>query len=453
MTSNRSMGFQVLFWFTRAALTLVVLLVGLGVFKFLASTKEPPPEPEVISESVRVRAYEAEPISIAREWSGYGTARPMDAVTLSAEVAATVQERSPRAEAGAQTSKGEVLLRLDSRDFGQRVEATRRRIEAVEAQLSQLDIEQSRLTERVGLIRVQVSAAQRDYDRAVEVVSGGAGTESQVDARLVSLQRAQQELSATMEQLDRITPRRAQLKADAESLRADLIIAQTNLERTEIIAPFNGTIQEVFVEQGERVSVGTPVLRVVDLSRLEVPVRLPASAAATVNVGDAATLRTDGSEPATWSGTIARIAPESDPETRTFTAFVEVRQRLGTGEALLLPGQFVVAKVVSDDVRRRIVVPRRVIDADRLFLATQSEDRGLLVETRPVRVAFYTDRKFPSLDATETQWAVLSEGVQPGDRVIIASAGELVPGLQVELITESVGSTEGLPAAIDGGDS
>lgn len=434
MTTKRSVGFQVLFWATRAILTLVVLAVGFGVFAVLESTKPEGPEPDVVSESVRVRAFEAMPVSIAREWSGYGTARAMNSVTISAEVAAVVRERPPSIEAGQPVAKGEILLRLDDTDFGQRAESIRRRIESVAAQLSQLDVEASRLADRVELTEGQVAVAQRDYDRAVEVTDGGAGTESQVDARLSQLQRARQELSTVREQLDRVPARRAQLEAESAALSADLAIALEDIRRTEVVSPFEGTIQSVFVEQGERVNVGEAIVRVVDLSRVEIPLRLPVSAAPTISVGDPVSIATDGPEPATWSGTIARIAPETDPATRTFTAFIEVRQRLGVGETLLLPGQFVVARVVSDDVRRRIVVPRRVIDADRLFVADDSSGNGLSVKPRTVEVAFYADRSFPDFDAAETQWAVLAGGVAPGELVIVGSAGELQPGMPVELI-------------------
>lgn len=424
-----------MFWFVRAAAVLIVLAIGAGVLMALVLTKPDDPEPEVISEVVLVQAFEARPIGIEREWSGYGTARAMDAATVAAEVAAVVRERPTATEPGLRVRAGEVLLRLETTDFDKRAEATRSRIEAVGAQLEQLGVERERLVKRIELAQDQVAIARRDYERSQEVLGGGAGTESQSDARLSALRVAERDLNVLEEQLDRIEPRRKQLEAEREALGSDLAVQEEDLRRATVRSPLDGTIQEVFVEAGERVGRGDPVVRVVDLSRIEVPVRLPASAAGTVAVGDRAILRADGTDERVWEGLVSRIAPESDPATRSITVFVEVEQGGDVVRGRLLPGRFVTARVLSDDGRRRIVLPRRSIDSDRVLVVVPNGEEGgggSVLSSREVRVLYYSDRKLTEIDDLETQWAVLESGVAPGERVVVGDLSNLHAGLSVD---------------------
>ena len=74
-------------------------------------------------------------------------------------------------------------------------------------------------------------------------------------------------------------------QAEVDAAEAALEEAQTNLARAAVVAPYAGFIDERMVQLGSRVSVGTQLFRIVDTSRIEVPIALPAAHYAMVKPG------------------------------------------------------------------------------------------------------------------------------------------------------------------------
>lgn len=431
----------------RGAVALAVLGAGVGLFVLLNATREEPPEPQETNEVPLVRTIEVRPVELPRRWQGYGTARAMRSSTIASEISAVVVERPERTEAGLAVEAGQVLFQLDDSDVGNAALRASGQIASLEAQLAQLDVSERRLEEQTDLSRNEVEAARRDLERAEEALANSAGTESELDARRTRVLQAERTLSSLLDQLETLPSQRARLEAELSALRADLAIAQENVARTRVTAPFSGQLQEVMVEAGERVAPGTPMARLVDLSRIEVPIRLPASAAGRVSVGDLVELSTDAADPASWEGRLARIAPEADPSTRTITAFVEIVQdERPVGMIPLLPGQFVEAVVLVDDGERRIALPRRTVNGDRVLVVRAGEDGLGVIESREVDVSFHADGLLPELVADERDWSIIGDGLAPGERVVVSGFAGLVPGRAVRLAGEA-GAANGVDGA------
>jgi RND family efflux transporter MFP subunit len=442
-------GLRLVSYVLRFAVGLTVLILAAGVFGFLYATKPEPTRTPHAERAVVVRVMEAREMRVPRVWEGHGTARAMDAAEVSAQVSARVIERPRRIEPGAAVVRGEVLARLDPTDFAQRVAGLKETIASWEAQLSALDVEQRRLTDRVELGQDEVGVEQRELDRIEQAMGAGAGTQSENERRRASLARKRGELTALQQRLESIPSERARLRAMLGSERANLVAAEENLARATVTAPIDGVLQRVDVREGEMVSPGQVVARVVDLRRIEAPLRLPISAMGIVKVGDRAELRTDtpflGSTPPTWIGVISRVAPEADPQTRTATVFVEVTQDPGvlSGEPRgtpLLPGQFVVGDIMTESARAYVVVPRRTVDGDRVLVARPESDGGYRVRAAVVNVLHFLRQRIPGTDPDETQWAVLESGIDPGSRVILTNIDELSEGMLVTV--EPVGGSE-----------
>jgi len=199
------------------------------------------------------------------------------------------------------------------------------------------------------------------------------------------------------------------------------------------------------VERGEWVQTSQVVARVVDLGVLETPLRIPMSAAGLVAVGDRATLRPDGSLDVTWTGRIARIAPEADPATRSLTVFIETRQETGDDTTLLRPGQFVAGEIEGRSPGARTVIPRRAILDGRVFIAEREPPpsngeeplpEGVLTVRSVRAITEYTlSRPIPDLDPDETDWAVLAPGTgpEPGQVLILTNLDQLNQGMHVRI--------------------
>jgi len=439
-------------------LSVIVLVLGAGVaiFATLYATRTAPAHSGESVEPMLVRTIETERLRVRRTWEGYGTSRSMREAEVVAEVAGMVVERPERIEPGRRVEQGAVIVRLDTTDTANALRAAEQAEAAIEAQIAGLGVESDRLGTQIGYARDEIEAARRDLERIERAVEAGAGNESQIDAATAQLRRLQRETDALEQRLDLIPSRRAQLVAQLESRRAEAQTARKNLERATVRAPLAGLIQSVGPRRGDWVARGTPVARIVDLTLLEVPLRLPAQAIEWVDRGDPVSIWTgDPVGAADHEGVITRIAPEADELSRTIGVFVEIEQDSDAPDRLA-PGRFVLGRVHPLDPEPRIVVPRRVIDQDRVMVAVDEPDSDYYtIVARPVRVGYSFDDAIPELDRDENQWTVVLDGLGEGELVVTSLLDQLVEGLRVRLVDDPGprGAVIGVGSGVDDGAS
>jgi len=414
----------------RFVVGLVVVAAGAGVYLALSATRPEAPRLEERERGVIVRTMTVTPTPARRWWEGFGVARAVRASNVAAEVAGVVVERPEEIDPGAWVEQGDLLVAIDDDEFRQRLERSRQLIASLEAELRGLRVETESLQETLTLAEEAVELTRDEVERLREATGRGAATD-------VELQRLQRELTTVQRQaedirqrLNLIPTREARLAAQIQSERASARLAELDLERATIEAPFTGAIQAVDVNEGERVNVGQRVARVVDLRLMEAPLRIPVSAVGDLRVGGRVELEAEGPERRRWSGTIARIAPEADQSTRTATVFVEIEQaaRLG-GEPLLLPGQFLTARIYAASAGDELVIPRTAVLDDRVMVVSPEG----VAQPRDVQVSYHLEAAFPDLVPGETQWAVVEEGLEAGDRIVISNVADIEPGAPVRV--------------------
>lgn len=421
-------------------LLIAALLIGsVMVFGVLRATRErskirtDPPAPLI------VRAVAAEARPVERVWEGFGTVRSMNRAQVAAEVSGRVIERPRDAEPGHRAARGQLLLVIDPTDYEVALARASQAIVATTAQLDGLMIEHERISGLIELAEEEVEAAFRDYERTERAVTQGAGSQGELDAKRTIVLRTQRELDALRQQAELIPSRRAGLEAQLNGQRADERLAAENLNRTRVVSPFEGEIQSVTPRRGDFLRAGTMVAEVVDMARVEVPLRLPASSAAWIAriVGQPGTVSLwNGSavgEPQ-HVGRITRFSPEADADSRTITVYVEVEQDPAAADRLL-PGGFVHGRVRTPDTAERVVLPRRAIRSGRVMLVDADENGLRRVRVHPVRTDYALEGAFPEIDVSETEWAVLvPESVPPrGSMVAVTALEQLGPGMVVRL--------------------
>ena len=417
----------------------VLLVIAGAIFGLLMATKaqSEKKEPEAIATVVRTIESNHRPAS--RLWSGYGTARTMNSAQIVAEVGGRVVERPETIEAGERIEAGALIVRLDDTDYINALDSARQALKSLEAQIGGLQVEQEQLQNQVGYADEEIQAAKRDLERMDEAISRGVGSAGERDQKLASMLRAQRAQSVLQQQLDLIPSRRARLEAERSSQQANERIAKENLSRAALRAPFAGELQSVDVRVGDWAGLGTPVARLVDLSRLEIPLKVPASSSAWIKVGDPVRLWVQDPEGEPEQvGQVTRIAPEADSASRTMTVFVEVEQDPDTPDRLL-PGQFVHGRVVTHDPKDRVILPRRAVQSNTVFVASKQEDGSRLIEIVPVRIAYSFESLLPELDPTEDQWVALESGYEPveGSLVVVSLLDQMISGMRVQTAEEA----------------
>jgi hypothetical protein len=419
----------------------LLLAVAVLIAAVLIRTKPVAQRKEETLSPRSVRVIEAAKLPVRRQWRGYGAAQARDTSDVPARVTATVEEIPAAIQAGRRVSTGDLIAQLDNSDFQREVEVIEQNIADIDAQLDQIDIERTRLSERVKLEERDVELTNNELQRTRDAAQRNAANQTDLDKANRQLIAAERSLNITRESLDRLTPRKAQLIAQRTGREASLALAKQNVVRCRIVSPIDGVLESVDMEVGESVTIGQRVARVVNLSAMEVPLRLPASARRKLDLRDEVRLATTNESNLSWKAVVARIAPVDDADERTVTVYVEVAQPTAndafTDEAqskLLLPGMFVAGVVTHNRPEPRWVLPRRAVRSDRIMLVQSNEQAEPVITSRRVAVEFMLDGQFVASELTDDQWAVLdaaSDHLSEGDYIVVDGGLPLLDGERV----------------------
>jgi multidrug efflux pump subunit AcrA (membrane-fusion protein) len=404
----------------------LLLVIAFGFLRALAASAPQNVSDPRAEQPTLVPTMTATEMPVAKRWRVFGTARALRSATLAAEVSGIVIEKPARIEEGETVDEGELIARIRDDEYQRALEAIERRKSALEAQLAQLDVEEASLERRVELAEEAADLARAEFERAERARERGAGSASEVDLARSSLTVALRDAQVTREALAIIPARRANLEAQILGEEANEQRAEIDLERTRIRSPFEGRIQEVLFEEDERVAPGQELVKIVDPSVIEVPLKVAVSAASEIARGDTVTLRTTGESGLSWQGTIARVAPEADPTDRTITAYAIIEQTIEPGGSIgLKPGQFLTGEIIASRGEPKLVVPRRAVRDDDTVLVIGDDGTAEVRRIYP-ELSIEEPEAFNDLVPGETQWLVLGEpagSYRPGAAL---AAGETV---------------------------
>jgi multidrug resistance efflux pump len=115
-------------------------------------------------------------------------------------------------------------------------------------------------------------------------------------------------------------------EANVEQAQADLEAAQARLSQATIVAPFGGTVTQVFVDASEFIGAAQPVVQMGDLTGLRVETTdLNEVDVARVAVGDSAVVTLDALPSVSIDGQVTRIAPKaSEGSGVNYTVIIEL---------------------------------------------------------------------------------------------------------------------------------
>ena len=381
----------------KLALPLAILaFAGLGGLGLIASAPkiENVDPPKVLP---AVRVMEAEPSDVTLWVRSQGTVAPRTESDLVPEVSGPVTWISPSLASGGFFEKGEVLLRVDSRDY-----------EAA-----------------VARARAEVARAQGEEEHAgsqLQRQKGLARSNATSPSRLSNARRAARVATATV-----------------QSAQISLEQAQRDLQRTTIIAPFQGRVREEHIDVGQFVSRGAPIAKLyaTDFAEIRLPVAdqqlafidLPdlRSAAHAAN-GPEVILRARfaGAEHQ-WQGKLVRTEGEIDPRSRMVHVVARVKDPYGLdareGEAdpnkpPLAVGLFVRAEIEGSVAEGVITVPRSAIRNDQRVLLVDADNR---LRERQVEVLRIDREK-----------VLIRVALSAGERLCTTPMQVVVEGMQVE---------------------
>ena len=157
------------------------------------------------------------------------------------------------------------------------------------------------------------------------------------------------------------------------------------------------------------------------------------------------TVTAEAFEGRTLPATVTKIAPQADPQTRTFlTQLSLANQEVTPGQLLLRPGMIVTVRVGAKNDRRVMLLPMVAIHqgrfADELTVYEALQEKsGDVVRKRKVSLGGVYNNQVEVLPA--------GSEVHAGSRIVITTAERLSDGAAVQPLPDNPGSSDTLPEA------
>ncbi|HVO01551.1 MAG TPA: HlyD family secretion protein [Candidatus Cybelea sp.] len=223
---------------------------------------------------------------------------------------------------------GQVLARIDDRDFKTALAQARADVDSAKAEVSnieaQLEEQQSVIAQAAAAIKSDqagVSFAQQDYTRYHSLTATHATSvqdeqraQTVLQQQNAALQRDQAGLTAARQRVDVLTTAKAKAETEVERLEAVRSQAELNLGYTTIAAPIDGTVGARSLRVGQYVQAGTQLMAVVPLSAVYVVANFKETQLAAVKRGQPVEITVDGLPGVTVTGKVDSLAPASGLE-------------------------------------------------------------------------------------------------------------------------------------------
>ncbi len=373
---------------------------------FAAKTiRENAPEARKRPPVERVRAVEASKYEQGKyqiTLASRGTIRPSRRIALVPEITGSVKSVSSNFVTGGRFEAGEVLVAFDQRDYEIALTQARANVAQADATLQQ---------ERA---RSQQSVA--DWKSL-----GRTGSPSALTARLPQVAAARAALSS----------------ANAQVQRAEL-----DLSRTQIIAPFDGRVEQAGVTTGEFVARGAALgsIYAIDDMEIRLPVSStdleylifppdPALAKASANVILSA--QDASGQMSQWSATLMR-SEGINAATQQAHVIARVDLQADTNGSTVRVGQYVSAEIQAAMLSDVFVIPRSAIREGREIVLVDEEQT-----LQPTSVAVrWTDDQFA---------AIATEGLPKNPVIVTTVLGTVLPGMKVRATIDGEANPDSSP--------
>jgi RND family efflux transporter MFP subunit len=373
--------------------------------------------------------------TIRRIVVGDGVLYPRDQASVMPKIAAPVQKFY--VNRGDHVKAGQMLATLENRDLTAAAAEGKGVVAQAESNLR--TTEGATVPEAVVKAQSDVEAARPAREAARKVLESreqlykqGALPRRQVDEAQVAFVQADSNLRAAQEHLRALqaVSKQEQVKtaaAQVDSARSRFQSLEAQVSYSRIISPISGVIADRPLYAGEMASPGSPLVVVMDISRVVARVNIPQAQGSLVKNGQTAII-TQGDSGEETTGRVIVVSPAVDPNSTTIQVWILIEN---PGEKLK-PGASVRAQIITEMFKAATVVPDKAI--------LPGEEGGTAVLT--VSSDSRAHKKTVKVGVREGNKVQILGGVTPGEEVVVVGGMGVDDKAKVKVIDTSVKEAE-----------
>lgn len=387
----------------KALLPIVFILFAVIFTVVVLLLKSDPPQAEVVKIFPRVEVLELKSEPLVLKVNSQGTVQPRTETILTTEVSGVIERISPKLLPGSFFKEGDVLLEIEKIEYEAAIANAQGRLAAAKLAYAQ----EENLSQQALL----------DWKEM------GRGEPNDLVLRKPQLEKA---------------------KADRLAAEAALEVAQRNLAKTTVRAPYDGRVQVKMVDVGQTVNARmTQLARIFSVNVAEVRLPISTKQAGYIEIperyrdGESQTAKpsvilstTMGDKTWTWKGIIDRAEGVMDASTRQLFLVAKVDDPYGVSDEPSKPplkvGQFVAAEIQGRSLGEGFVIPRAALKPGDVVHVIDEFDR---LQVTSIQVA-----------QAGVETVFVTAGLEDGDRLCLTQLGIVVDGMDV--VVDSTNTSE-----------
>lgn len=207
-------------------------------------------------------------------------------------------------------------------------------------------------------------------------------------------------------------------KFQLEITEKALDVLETRLDKSYVVSPISGIVDQKYMSKGEVCGPGTPILNVVDVSRVKISAGIPEAYIGEVKKGSDVKITFDVYPGEEFAGTVNYVSPTLSATNRTF----EIEIVLSNRDGRLKPEMSANITIEKTKIDNAVVLPQDLI------IDYGNEKFVFVIENDLVK------KKVINLGGRNNNDVLITSGLNQGDKLIIEGFQSLADGDKVQII-------------------
>ncbi|WP_434511240.1 HlyD family secretion protein [Desulfitobacterium sp. AusDCA] len=279
------------------------------------------------------RYFYAKQIALANDQQSLTATGTIEATQVMASFKVPGKLEKALVDEGSQVTGGQEIASLESQEIGSDVVTAQgaydaavgqaqRANESIPLTREQVESTIAQTQAKVAQAQTGVDDAKLTYDRATELIKGGAISQKSLDDATHAYQLAQQKLQEAQAGLDQAMSARQNVQlAESQYQAAQGAVKQANgavqkaetyLSNTHLLAPISGFITQKYLQPGEMLNAGTPVFEITDLAHTYVNVYISENKIGRVKLNQDAEITVDSFPGRIFKGKVVLVNGAGD---------------------------------------------------------------------------------------------------------------------------------------------